>query len=188
MLVVSPAIHGKSPAEGTVFSNSWKLLVSLSADPFPEVAEYAQIVVDYVLESLHETVLKTYVETIEQSVIENTNPSSQPQVTPAHRSDDRSQLSRTLTSSPAVESRFATTIKVLFRLPHLCVNTPGVVIPTTTQYPYTSYTQNSVSSIPYGTDKKPPTAIYKPKKKKIESFPWPVDFLIGQRSTFKNPK
>lgn len=185
---VSPAIHGKSPAEGTVFSNSWKLLVSLSADPFPEVAEYAQIVVDYVLESLHETVLKTYVETIEQSVIENTNPSSQPQVTPAHRSDDRSQLSRTLTSSPAAESRFATTIKRSVSFAASLRQYAWGDNSTTTQYPYTNYTQNSVSSIPYGTDKKPPTARYKSKKEEDRKLPLASGFFDWATEYFQEPQ
>lgn len=51
------AVRSSSPAYGTPFMSIWKALLILTEDPFPEVADFAQDVVDYTIMELYKSAL-----------------------------------------------------------------------------------------------------------------------------------
>lgn len=150
-----------SPADGTVFSIVWRSLLTLSEDPFPEVAEFGQDVVDYVIGLLDETILKDEVVSLENIILS----SSKQLATPSSplNTDRLSQLSRTLPSSPVPESRFASTIKRSVSFAASLRQYAWGDTTTNNSDPNTNTTTTSVSTIPYGSSKKPLSARYKPK-------------------------
>ncbi|ANB13751.1 Kog1p [Sugiyamaella lignohabitans] len=63
-------IRANSPAHGSIYTVVWRALLVLTEDPFPEVADYAQDVVDYVFQLLRKTPLSAEVEKLEQYLVQ----------------------------------------------------------------------------------------------------------------------
>ncbi|CDK28584.1 unnamed protein product [Kuraishia capsulata CBS 1993] len=63
-------VRRQSPAYGTIFSSTWKVLLILSEDPHNEVKDYAEQVVDFVLIKLNESPLHGIVKDMEQYLLQ----------------------------------------------------------------------------------------------------------------------
>lgn len=171
-----------SPAESTVFNNVWRSLLVATEDPFPEVAQFAQIIVDYIVDLFDTTVLKDESETLEDQIVQ-TAPRNFRKKTAAveQRLMEKANLmasplaahlqSPSAATSPA-ESRFATTIKRSVSFAASLRQAWMGSSPSTDGYqdgsaspalssPSPASFNGPVHSMPYGFGKRPVNARYK---------------------------
>ena len=88
--VAVDATRRKSPAHGTIYSTIWRSLLILSEDPYPEVADFGQDVVDYIMLALHRTPLAEEAERLETMLLQS---GSKPE------KDQQSNSARSLTKT-----------------------------------------------------------------------------------------
>lgn len=174
-----------SPAEGTVYMSVWKLLLILSEDPFKEVADYAQTVVDHVLGLLDSTILRNDVEQMENKIKYNPSTHSTPSISTPASNDRLSQLSRTLSSSQSPESRLTSTLK---RSVSFAASLRQYAWGESTFSSTDSLNFNSVSNIPYGFGLKPSTPRYKPRSRYPIELPLSSGFLDWATEYFHEPQ
>lgn len=147
-----------SPAEGTIFNNIWNALLVASEDPFPNVANFAQQVVDYIIGLLYSTVLKDESEMLADQIVQNTGKNFAKKVEAPVQPLLSTERSENLKSTPSEQdSGFASTLKrsVSFAA-SIRQAWSGDSSPTTPQV-----TRTAVSSVPYGYGKRPLCARYK---------------------------
>lgn len=89
------AVRQSSPAHGTVFMTVWRALMVLSEDPFLEVAEFAQDVVDYVLALLLRTPLAEETVRLQTALYQQSDVRRRALTRPTHvsRASDASDVS-----------------------------------------------------------------------------------------------
>lgn len=175
----------ESPSNGTVFNNVWRALLIASEDPFPEVAEYAQLIVDYVLGLLESTVLKDESEMLEDQIMQNTvknfvKTMDHPYISQAADKLPSPQATalRTVSETSPQESRFANTIK---RSVSFAASLRQAWAGNNDSYTNLQQSQQApnsagyVSNIPYGFGKKPTNARYHDFSGETKKITLPLD-------------
>lgn len=167
-----------TPADGTIFNSIWKSLLIASEDPFPNVAEFAQLVVDYIIDLLHSTILKDESEMLGDQIMQNTAKyfTKKTDLIPTqqlHTSSERlDNIQRAVSHGGEREYGFASTLKDLFLLPHHSVRHGLGFLRLHPRPP--QITRSVVSTVPYGHGKKPLHARYK-KPETGEKITLPLD-------------